>query len=127
MIIKFLSTLLSSIVGIYLWVTILDFLTPVYDFNETFFGFLIYYGPLMFTLLVFTKCAIYIVRRFEAVKKFLKSETGLFLTLLGLMSLFIPLKAMIVNDYDFKVSFLIAYLISMQLCFLSQKIANNYF
>lgn len=127
MVIRFLSASLASFIGIYIWMIILNILDPIYNFNEAVFGFMIYYAPLMFLLISITKCIIYLVKCSEVAKRFLKSEGGLFLMLLVPVSLCIPLKNMITNGYDFKISFLVGYLISMQVYFLLRKIPNRYF
>lgn len=124
MIARFIYSFLAAIIGILTLTILCSVQQPDFKTANLFFMALFYCAPGMYILIVFSVFLIYAVRQSKIVSRFLKTNTGFFLTLLGfvLISFSSIVKDKIRNDYEFATNFAIAYIVSMLFYFQSIRI-----
>jgi uncharacterized membrane protein len=113
MIARFICSFLAAIIGILTLTILCSVQQPDFKTANLFFIALFYYAPGMYILIVFSVFLIYAVRQSKTVSRFLKTDTGFFLTLLAFVLISSIVKDKIINDYEFVTNFAIAYIVSM--------------
>jgi hypothetical protein len=113
MIARFIYSFLAAIIGILTLTILCSVQQPDFKSANLFFMALFYYAPGMYILIVFSVFLIYTVRQSKIVSRFLKTNTGFLLTLLGFVLISSIVKDKIRNDYEFVTNFAIAYIVSM--------------
>ncbi|MBB6236373.1 biotin transporter BioY [Pedobacter sp. AK013] len=122
MIIRFIYSFLVAIVGIFILSLLCTIQQPSFNPIDLFLMVLFYYLPGMYILIVISIFLIHLIRQNKVLSRFLKTNTGFFLTFLAFVLISSIVKDKIVSDYEFIINFVIAYIISMLFYFQSLRI-----
>ncbi len=122
MIIRFIYSFLAAVVGIFILTLLCSIKQPNFNTVDLFLMAIFYYLPGMYILIVVSIFLIHLIRQNEVIIRFLKTNSGFFLTLLAFVLISSIFKNKIVNDYEFVTNFVIAYIVSMLFYFQSLRI-----